>query len=457
MAEDKRPDPRGVDDTWVLCEECARSSGASWGSRIDGSRCIAHAAWDSIQRSVVDCLTVGARLDGRGCTLAQADVERLVAAGGGELPALRLRHVRFDGPLSMAGVVILGSVSLERSTFSGRADFEGAVFRENLDMSGTVLNGRAVFARARFARAALFNDAEFHGPAIFAAATFQGPAQFLHAAFRAFADYDGAEFFESALWHGAEFEKAASFGGSRFLGQAAFIGTSFQRELLLSRAEFQNTMPLFDNALLAGSVRFFPEEALASWNNGGARKRGSYVRAASSPGIRNLRKALEDSRNEPGANVLYEIEMKCRAREARRSPPSVSRFTRRAIIGVYGTASGYGTRPQRSLACLTGLLVAACLLLTLGGYRDAEPQGLASQAATSPRTLTSPESERVTESSASRLRQASFDAVRAAVPGWTVDENGMTELGRWVVTLTRIVGVVLLGLCALSIRAQIKR
>jgi hypothetical protein len=73
---------------------------------------------------------------------------------------------------------------------------------------------------------------------------------------------------------------------------------------------------------------------------------------------RQLRKAQEDAKNEPGAADFYYGEMEMR-RHARTTPTA-----ERAIVWLYWLISGYGLRALRSLAALVILSVIVTTALT---------------------------------------------------------------------------------------------
>lgn len=96
---------------------------------------------------------------------------------------------------------------------------------------------------------------------------------------------------------------------------------------------------------------------------------------------RDLRKGLEEGKNEPGAADFYYGEMEMRrlaAREPtgggtdrRRRPPS---WAERALLNGYWATSGYGLRASRSLVTLAVLLIGAALLYTSPSFAIATPQ-----------------------------------------------------------------------------------
>jgi hypothetical protein len=105
---------------------------------------------------------------------------------------------------------------------------------------------------------------------------------------------------------------------------------------------------------------------------------------------RDLRKGLEDAKDEPGAADFYYGEMEMRRLAARRRRhrdngdgeaegrrPS---WTERRLLDVYWTVSGYGLRAWRALTALAILLVGCAALLTLPAFAHlpAPPQQVTS-------------------------------------------------------------------------------
>jgi hypothetical protein len=94
---------------------------------------------------------------------------------------------------------------------------------------------------------------------------------------------------------------------------------------------------------------------------------------------RQLRKAEEDAKKEPGAGDFYYGEMEMR-RHAHTTPAA-----ERAIIWLYWLVSGYGLRALRSLGAL--IIVGAVVTTVLVGWGlagTAPPQRLTGTATTAP-------------------------------------------------------------------------
>jgi uncharacterized protein YjbI with pentapeptide repeats len=139
---------------------------------------------------------------------------------------------------------------------------------------------------------------------------------------------------------------------------------------------------------------------------------------------RALRKAQEDSKNEPGAADLYYGEM-----EMRRLAPKTP-WGERVILALYWLVAGYGLRGLRALACLAAVVVGVAVLLELVGFAQ-HP---------SPPTVWG------------SLLFAARSTLSIADP-----EARLTAWGKLLQLSLRLAGPVLLGLALLSIRNRVKR
>ena len=164
---------------------------------------------------------------------------------------------------------------------------------------------------------------------------------------------------------------------------------------------------------------------------------------------RALRKGLEDIKNEPGAADFYYGEMEMRRRKE--PPHSVER----ALLFVYWLASGYGLRASRALTTL--LLVLA--LATVGFVTV----GFAPSVTTIYQQVTVP-------GGGTRYEP---QVIRGATPGWAEaatysaqsttsllrapTTEPLTESGRVIEILLRLLGPLLFGLAIFAVRGRVKR
>jgi len=136
---------------------------------------------------------------------------------------------------------------------------------------------------------------------------------------------------------------------------------------------------------------------------------------------RQLRKAFEDGKDEPGAADFYYGEM-----EMRRLSPSTP-AAERGILTLYWLFSGYGLRAGRALLGLVGLVALTTGLLAAGGFVDP----------------------------GANAENALRTALNAVVFRSTAEE--LTTFGVYVEMVARVLGPVLLALAALSVRNRVKR
>jgi hypothetical protein len=83
---------------------------------------------------------------------------------------------------------------------------------------------------------------------------------------------------------------------------------------------------------------------------------------------RQVRKSLEDGKNEPDAADFYYGEMEMRRHDTHR-PRS-----ERALLAAYWALSGYGLRAARALVWLLGAMAATLLALLLWGLPAGDPK-----------------------------------------------------------------------------------
>lgn len=140
---------------------------------------------------------------------------------------------------------------------------------------------------------------------------------------------------------------------------------------------------------------------------------------------RQLRQAIEDARNEPGAADLYYGEM-----EMRRL--STLRRDERLLLTLYWMVSGYGLRASRAMLVLTGLVLATALGLARAGFPGHHHPGYLDC-----------------------LLYASGSLLSLDLPGHV--PAALTDWGQLIRIVLRIGGPVLLGLGALAVRGRLKR
>ncbi|MDX6676929.1 MAG: hypothetical protein QOE31_981 [Solirubrobacteraceae bacterium] len=193
---------------------------------------------------------------------------------------------------------------------------------------------------------------------------------------------------------------------------------------------------------------------------------------------RSLRKALEDSKDEPGAGDLYygEMEMRRRSLSTRsaeedrdeqpapdpdRKPRRIRRRRRawraeRAIITLYWLLSGYGLRASRAMIALFVLVALSTAAFHLYGFRDRErPYATASEQRPQPRMEFPPSLAEVGGGLAS-FEAWTYSAGTATAIVGTPDAR-LTQTGRGLRIVLRILSPLLIGLALLAIRGRVKR
>ncbi|MEU4129293.1 pentapeptide repeat-containing protein [Streptomyces wuyuanensis] len=174
---------------------------------------------------------------------------------------------------------------------------------------------------------------------------------------------------------------------------------------------------------------------------------------------RQLRKAFEDGKNEPGAADFYYGEMEMRRHDRISTPPS-----ERALLWGYWLLSGYGLRASRALAWLV-TAVAATIVLMMGlGLPDSSPKQTATgtvPAGGGPVALTVDKPDpKLTLAFGERFTGQRFDkALRVVVNSVVFRSSGqdLTTWGTYTEMISRFTEPVLLALAILAMRSRIKR
>jgi hypothetical protein len=179
---------------------------------------------------------------------------------------------------------------------------------------------------------------------------------------------------------------------------------------------------------------------------------------------RQLRKAQEDAKNEPGAADFYYGEMEMR-RKATTTPPG-----ERAILWLYWLISGYGLRALRAVAALGILAVIVTTALTGWGLAASAPastppqhlagtitsgagNGIRINATLNPATPRLPPArQRWTAPRARTALEVTLDSVV-----FRTTDQPLTTAGTWTTDAARILGPVLLALALLAIRNRVRR
>ncbi|AJT68662.3 hypothetical protein T261_7060 [Streptomyces lydicus] len=178
---------------------------------------------------------------------------------------------------------------------------------------------------------------------------------------------------------------------------------------------------------------------------------------ALAPVYRQLRKSLEDGKNEPDAADFYYGEMEMRRHDRDRP------WAERALIAVYWAVSGYGLRASRAIGWLLAAMTVTLLALMLWGLPKDDPKPQNTGQLTGQRiSLTTdtpgpvnPDgllSERIT---IERFEKALRIVINSVV--FRSSGQGLTNAGAYTEMASRITEPVLLGLAVLAARGRVKR
>ncbi|WP_235034833.1 pentapeptide repeat-containing protein [Streptomyces sp. SLBN-115] len=175
------------------------------------------------------------------------------------------------------------------------------------------------------------------------------------------------------------------------------------------------------------------------------------------PVYRALRKAFEDSKNEPGAADFYYGEM-----EMRRRDRNGTTRAERGLLHGYWMLSGYGLRASRALGWLAAaMLVTIVLLMGLGLPKDTPKQEATGTVPPGGGKVTfeidktdpqNPTSDRFT---GERFEKALNVTLNSVV--FRSSSQDLTTIGTYFEMGSRLTEPVLLGLAVLAIRNRVKR
>ncbi|MCC3655012.1 pentapeptide repeat-containing protein [Streptomyces sp. S07_1.15] len=174
---------------------------------------------------------------------------------------------------------------------------------------------------------------------------------------------------------------------------------------------------------------------------------------------RQVRKSLEDGKNEPDAADFYYGESETRRHDTTRSRGE------RALLTAYWVLSGYGLRAGRALAWLLGAMAVTLLALLLWGLPvdDPKPTTTGRQVAVGQEvtwTTDTPDPVNPTGPWPERVTTERFEkALRVVINSVVFRSSGqdLTTAGTYTEMASRLAEPVLLGLAVLAIRSRVKR
>lgn len=179
--------------------------------------------------------------------------------------------------------------------------------------------------------------------------------------------------------------------------------------------------------------------------------------AALAPVYRQLRKAFEDSKNEPGAADFYYGEM-----EMRRHDPEIS-LGERTLLTSYWAISGYGLRATRAVGWLaTSMLITMLAMMFWGIPKESAKLVSSGKLSGTQITITTetPDPENPSGSCLARLSTERFEKSLRVVINSVVfrsSEQDLTTSGKYLEMVSRVVEPAFLGLAVLAVRGRIKR
>ncbi|WP_405193090.1 hypothetical protein [Streptomyces anulatus] len=168
------------------------------------------------------------------------------------------------------------------------------------------------------------------------------------------------------------------------------------------------------------------------------------------PVYRALRKAFEDSKNEPGAADFYYGEM-----EMRRHDRANTTRAEHGLLNGYWLLSGYGLRASRTLGWLAAAMLVTIMLLMGFGQPKDDPKQEAT--GTVPPgggrvTFENPTGDRF---SGQRFEKALNITLNSVV--FRSSGQDLTTAGTYIEMASRVTEPILLGLAVLAIRNRVKR
>ena len=185
---------------------------------------------------------------------------------------------------------------------------------------------------------------------------------------------------------------------------------------------------------------------------------------------RDLRKGLEDAKNEPGAADFYYGEMEMR-RLAGRKPTEAGRkptdaasknpgpsWAERILLYGYWAVSGYGLRASRALLTLVAVVVGAAMLYTMPAFATVTPPPAQIRMIdpTSGVVTYTPPTERTAPGFWTALEYSARESI-SLLQARGMPAIDTTGVGTLLDFLLRLAGPVLLAFAILALRARTKR
>ncbi|WP_405826953.1 MULTISPECIES: pentapeptide repeat-containing protein [unclassified Streptomyces] len=176
---------------------------------------------------------------------------------------------------------------------------------------------------------------------------------------------------------------------------------------------------------------------------------------------RQLRKAFEDGKNEPGASDFYYGEMEMR-RHDRRDDGTGTPPGERGLLHAYWLLSGYGLRASRALTWLLAAMSVTILVLMLWGLPAEGPKQKATGTipAGGGRVSFVIDKEDLKNPTGDRLTVKRFDKALSVTLNSVVFRSSgqdLTTAGTYIEMASRLLEPALLALAVLAVRGRVKR
>ncbi|MGW3656486.1 pentapeptide repeat-containing protein [Streptomyces sp. NPDC005151] len=403
----------------------------------------------------------------------------------------------FESHASFGWVAFQGAAQFRSAVFEGDAYFEGATFAQMVTLGPLVCAGRVVLSEATFSgpvtlsfaarrveclRTRWSSTAEVrlrYAMVDFAHAVFEYPLT-IAAEAGPFLLSNGQLVDEQALADAPDATvRLASLRGVDAahlvladidLSGCLFAGTVHLDQLRLEGTCSFDSVPPGTHWRRWRPIRFTQRRTLAEEHSWRARQpaagRGWNVAvfgaghvgpAQLAPVYRALRKAFEDSKNEPGAADFYYGEM-----EMRRHDRTGTTRAERGLLHSYWMLSGYGLRASRALGWLAAaMLVTIVLLMGFGLPRDSPKQEATGTVPPGGGRVTfeidkadpqNPTGERITGKRFEKALNVTLNSVVFRSSG-----QDLTTAGTYIEMASRVTEPVLLGLAVLAVRNRVKR
>jgi hypothetical protein len=165
---------------------------------------------------------------------------------------------------------------------------------------------------------------------------------------------------------------------------------------------------------------------------------------------RQLRKGLEDARNEPGAADFYYGE--CELRRHAVTTPRIEKL----ILWCYWAVSGYGLRASRAVFAWVVLAVVGAAIFAGFGFKPPVSPQIVPVDVSGGRVVYE-KRDVPRPSSWEQLPDALAFSAESTVSLFRAPDRALTLPGRWAQMVLRVLGPVLFGLAVLSLRGRVRR